>query len=291
MSGREAAILSERAVIEVAGPQARDFLQGLVTVDLDRLEQGSACNGALLTPQGKILFEFMLFDGGPERILLDVRAEAAGELAGRLAFYKLRAKLTIAEAPALAVIALWGEGATPEGIAAPDPRLAALGDRLIAPREGLEEALERAGISLVTAEAYHARRIAHGIPEFIADYPPGDVFPHEADLDQLHGVDFDKGCFVGQEVVSRMQHRGTARKRFIAVGIDGPPPAPGAAVTAGSGTIGTMGSSIDGRGLALLRLDRVGDAQAQDQPIRSEDAVLTPHAPAWARFPIPGASA
>ena len=137
-------------------------------------------------------------------------------------------------------------------------------------------------------EAYESHRIALGVPRGGADFLYGDTFPHEADMDQLAGVDFEKGCFVGQEVVSRMQHRGTARTRVVPVRYDGFAPEAGLPVTAGDKPIGTFGSAAAGHGLALLRLDRTDDALAAGQQLTAGGVILTPHKPAWARFTFPG---
>ena len=213
MTEFRAARLDGRSVILLSGEPARDFLQGLVTADVESLQTGAASNTALLTPQGKILFEFIVFAAGNNRFLIDCPAETAAELAKRLMFYRLRAKVDIAAEPEVAVVALWGGDEAPFGAAFRDPRLAALGWRVILPKIELEALL--AEFETVGEAAYHAHRIAHGVAELGQDYESGAVFPHEADLDQLGGVDFSKGCYVGQEVVSRMHHRGTARSRCI----------------------------------------------------------------------------
>lgn len=284
----QAAILDDRAVVAVAGPAARDFLQGILTVDVADVTDTTARHGALLTPQGKILFEFMLAHGGDAGFLFDVARPLAGDLVKRLMFYRLRAKLEIGERPDLAAVAIWG-GETAPGVdgAFPDPRLAALGWRAILPAGEASARLDGTGAAIVDPAAYHARRIALGVPELGHDFASGDLFPHEADLDQLAGVDFDKGCFVGQEVVSRMQHRGTSRKRFVPVAVDGDAPAPGSDIVAGGRLLGTTGSVADGRGLALVRLDRLGEALAGGQAIESGRARLTPERPDWARFKWP----
>jgi tRNA-modifying protein YgfZ len=209
MADMQAAILGDRAVVAVSGPAARDFLQGIVTVDIADVAPGTARHGALLTPQGKILFEFMVTFGGDDAFLLDVARPLARDLVKRLMFYRLRAKVEIAARDDLTVVSLWGGTAPDFEVAFADPRLAALGWRAILPADEAPVRLAQGGAEIVDRSAYHAYRIALGVPELGADYATGELFPHESDLDQLAGVDFDKGCFVGQEVVSRMQHRGT----------------------------------------------------------------------------------
>jgi len=286
MSETQAAILESHAAISVSGAEARHLLQGLVTSDVDDMEPGTARNSALLTPQGKILFEFILYADTPDRFLLDTLREPAPELVKRLTFYRLRAKVEITEMPDH-IVALWGDEspqAGPRRFA--DPRLPALGRRAILPSSELEATLS--DCMRVSESAYQTHRIALGVAELGPDYGSGEIFPHEADLDQLGGVDFAKGCFIGQEVVSRMHHRGTARSRFVPVEIDGPAPEAGTGIEAGGRTIGKMGSSAGNRGLALLRLDRVGDAIAAGHPIRAGEATLQPVRPDWARFDWPG---
>ena len=283
----KAALLPDRAAVRVEGPEARAFLQGLVTSDMDQVAPGRARHAALLTPQGKILFEFLVAEAGPESFLLDVASAKAAELAKRLGFYKLRAKVEIREAGDLRIAAGWDGAPEAPGTVFPDPRLAALGFRAVAPAEALDAWLASPAVEAVDAAAYEAHRISLGVPEGGRDFPFGDSFPHEADMDQLGGVDFDKGCFVGQEVVSRMQHRGTARRRVVPILIEGPVPPPGTEITAGARAVGEMGSAVAGRGLAMLRLDRVADAAGA--PLRAGGARLRLLKPGWARFEVPGA--
>jgi folate-binding protein YgfZ len=181
-----------------------------------------------------------------------------------------------------------GTGTTDYGLCYPDPRLPALGSRCILPPGTATEAAADLGATLVETSVYEAHRIALGIPRGGYDFQYNDSFPHEADMDQLNGVDFDKGCYVGQEVVSRVEHRGTARKRVVPVAFEFAPET-GVAIMAGEIAVGTMGSSMrGGRGLAMLRLDRVGDALAAGQPLIAGGLALTAVKPGWARFPWPG---
>lgn len=273
------ALLDDRAVLRLSGEATKPFLQGLVTQDVTRLSPGLACYAALLTPQGKILADFFVVDTGTD-LLLDVSGGAAADLARRLALYRLRAKVAIEDvSDRIAVLVVWHEDA-PQALAdVEDPRLAHLGRRVLVEKPVPE--------NLMPKTAYAARRIALGVPEGGHDYGFGEVFPHEADLDQLHGVDFRKGCFVGQEVVSRMEHRGPVRSRFVPVAIEGAAPAMGAPLRAGDRIIGQMGSHQGGRGLALLRLDRVAEAVAAGESLVGDGAVITPLRPDWARFDWP----
>jgi len=278
-----ASLLDDRRVLEVAGADARSFLHNVVTCSVEGLAAGAARYGALLTPQGKIVTDFLLL-GTEDGLLLDVPAVTLDELLKRLTLYRLRAKVTLAARDDLAVAVLWGDGAPPDlPQRFADPRLPALGWRAFVPRAEASRAL--AGAEPGAPAAWHAHRIALGIPEGGRDFVFADAFPHEADMDQLGGVDFRKGCYVGQEVVSRMQHRGTARSRVVPVAIAGPAPEAGAEVTAGERPAGRMGSSAGDRGLALLRLDR-----AAGERLRAGASELTPLQPGWARFRIEGAT-
>ena len=240
--------LGDRGVLKVSGPEAGAFLQGLLTNDVMALQQGEARYAALLSPQGKILFDFLVFCGA-DGFYLDILKAQAADLAKRLGFYKLRAKVEIADLSAgLGIAAFARDPVLATGYR--DPRHEGLGWRAILPLAGL------AGED----ENYKARRIALGVPKGGADFVYGDTFPHEANLDWLHGVDFKKGCYVGQEVVSRVEHRGLARKRIVRVRYGAVAPALGAEVVAGDVALGVMGSSADGMGLAMLRVDRVAEA-------------------------------
>jgi folate-binding protein YgfZ len=221
---------------------------------------------------------------------LDVPKALAPELVTKLNFYKLRAKV-IAEgmSAVLGVMAVWGgQGAAEYGLCYPDPRLPALGTRIMLPPHLAAEAAADIGATLVDAEAYDAHRIALGIPRGGHDFIYGDTFPHEADMDQLHGVDFAKGCYVVQGWVSRMEHRGTARTRIIPFAVCGEPPAPGTGIVAGGKSMGRAGSGMDGRVLGLVRLDRIADALAAGQAIEADGITLVPEKPDWAGFAIPG---
>jgi folate-binding protein YgfZ len=291
----KAALLPDRGVVKVAGDDARKFLNGLLTADLAKVAPGNARYAALLTPQGKIIVDFIIAetnaaDGGG--FFLDCPRALAPALVQRLNFYKLRAKVMIEDlSETLGVLAAWdGARATEVGLCYADPRLPELGSRCMLPPHLAEKAAADLGAALVDAADYEAHRIALGVPRGGGDFIYSDAFPHEADMDQLGGVDFDKGCFVGQEVVSRIEHRGSARTRVVPVAFDGPPPEAGVAVTAGEMSLGMMGSGAGaiGRGLALLRLDRVGEAMAKAVPITAGGIVIRPLKPAWARFEWPG---
>ena len=291
----KAAILPDRGVVKVVGDGARPFLHGLVTADVLHVAPGTARFCALLTPQGKIIADFIMTeapakDGGG--FFLDVPRPVMATLIARLNLYKLRAKVLIEDlSEVLGVLAAWdGGGTTKRGLAYPDPRLPALGQRLMLPPHLAAATAAELGASLVGADEYEGHRIALGVPQGGADFAYGDAFPHESDMDQLGGVDFTKGCYIGQEVVSRMEHRGTARTRAVPVRYDGAAPQAGAQVTAGDRQIGTIGSSAAGRAVALLRLDRAADAIAQNEILSAGGTPIHLIKPAWARFAFPGES-
>jgi folate-binding protein YgfZ len=261
----KAAFLPDRGVVKVSGEDARNFLNGLVTTDMTQLAPGQGRFGALLTPQGKITVDFLITEapsGHGGGFLLDCPRPLAQPLTDKLGFYKLRAKVGVENlSESLGVIAAWdGDFAMKPDLAFADPRDAALGWRILAPRDLTQKVADLIGADLVDSAEYEAHRIATGVPRGGLDFMYGDAFPHETNMDRLHGVDFDKGCYVGQEVVSRMQHRGTARTRTVRVILEGAPPEAGTAVLAGDKPVGTMGSTSGQNGLALLRTDRVTDA-------------------------------
>ncbi|HMB10008.1 folate-binding protein [Saliniramus sp.] len=281
--------LDDRAVLHVAGEAAHGFLDGLITSDVDNAQPGKPIFAALLTPQGKILFDFFLHvapeaEGG---FYLDCRSDMLPELAKRLKFYRLRAKVTLDARPDdLAIIAGWDDATVPKTAlaAGPDPRLAALGWRAIA-TAGDAPAGDASG------DDYKAHRMAHGMPEGGSDYAFGETFPHEALMDHNGGVDFTKGCYVGQEVVSRMQHRGTARTRFVPVtALAGALPEPGVEITAGGKVVGTCVSTTQDRAMAKLRLDRVADALESGIALESGQARLALIQPDWLGISLPRAA-
>ena len=268
----KAAFLPDRGVVKVSGEDARSFLNGLVTADVTQLEPGMGRFGALLTPQGKIVVDFLITEvpaGHGGGFLIDCPRPLAPELAKKLGFYKLRAKVTVENlSDSLGVIAAWdGDPAMRPDLAFSDPREARLGWRILAPEDLTQTVAGLIGADLVDSADYESHRIASGVPRGGLDFIYGDAFPHETNMDRLHGVDFDKGCYVGQEVVSRMQHRGTARTRTVRVTLDGLRPEPGVPILAGEKPVGTMGSAADNHGLALIRTDRVADALDAGVPL------------------------
>ena len=252
------AVLKSRALIALGGEDWRDFLQGLITQDVATLQPGELRFGALLTPQGRLLFDLFVV-GREDGALLDVEAEHRAALTMRLTMYRLRAKVTIAadEAP---VLVLFGGQDAPEGWMV-DPRLAALGWR------GYGAAVP-AGAAEVGEAAYDAHRLALGVPG-PADWGVEKTYPIEANFDLLNGIDFHKGCFVGQETTSRMKRRGQIKNRMLPLSFDGAAPAFDAEVLAGDRRAGEVLSGQDGRAMALVRLDRIdGELTADGKPVQ-----------------------
>ncbi len=279
------ATLSGRALVEVAGEDAHAFLDRLLTVDVDDVVARGAGFGALLTPQGKIIADFVITatDGG---FLIDLPAPLAADVIKRLTMYRLRARATIREAGAdVAVLVVFGgdgaEGPALPGRAVADPRHVGLGLRAYVPAEAAE------GLVNAGEAEWQALRTRLGIPEGGTDFAYGDAFPHEAAMDQIAGVDFEKGCYVGQEVVSRMQHRGTARKRPVLLHGAADLPPTGTPVTADGKSAGTLGSVAGTDGLAILRLDRIHGAAA----LRAGDVAVTASLPGWAGYGWPEVAA
>lgn len=261
----KAAFLADRGVVKVSGEDARHFLDGLVTTNVEKVQPGTARFGALLTPQGKIIADFLITEaagGQGGGFLLDCPKALAQQLTDRLGIYKLRAKVSVENlSGSLGVLAVWGgEPSLKPDLTFADPRHDRMGWRVLVPEDLAAKAAAAIGATMSDFSAYDSHRIACGVPRGGADFIYGDAFPHETNMDRLHGVDFDKGCYVGQEVVSRMEHRGTARTRIVRMKIEGSMPEAGAAVVAGDKSLGTMGSTADGFGLALLRTDRTSDA-------------------------------
>lgn len=269
----EPARLNDRALLALTGPEAGDFLQGLVTNDVKALAPGKAVYAALLAPQGKILFDFLI-SGNKEAILLDCPAPAREALARKLRMYRLRARIAIEDRDDLVVFA--GLAAPPPGAVATydDPRHPGLPRRAIAPPEAVAS-------GLAGPDAYHALRRALGIPEG-ADFGSDKVFAMDGGLDELHGVSFTKGCYVGQELTARMKHRATSRKRILtARAATGPLPAPGTPLTAGARPIGEMLTADGPDGFALVRQDWLAEAMAQNSPVMAGQIAVALRRPAW----------
>lgn len=266
---------ADRANLSVAGEDARAFLDNLLTADTGAPVK--AAFAALLTPQGKILFDMLIFTG-KDRYLLNVAKEQAPALMKRLTLYRLRAKVTISEFEGSRTFVMWGGGNPEHGFT--DPRLPELGCWHIADAADPEPEGEKR-----PPQDWHGHRIRLGVPLGGTDFEFGSAFPHDVNMDDLNGVDFEKGCYVGQEVVSRMKHRGTARKRTMIVRSSQDLSA--GDVLAGDRTIGTAGAASGTTALAVLRLDRASKALADGVPLTLGGSGVTLERPGYARFSWP----
>ena len=286
MSEANISILKSRSVVEITGEEARGFLDNLITVNMAGVDEKNAGYGGLLTPQGKILFDFFVISS-PGGFLFDCAASQRDDFIKRLTFYKLRAKVEIADrSDELAPAAMWGDE-TPQSVGFTDPRTPLAGKRVIAPAEKLTSIDARN----LDEAAYHAHRIGLGLGDTDMDIGSAEMFPHEANFDQFGGVDFKKGCYVGQEVVSRMEHRATARKRLVPVSSSGEQLVSGTSVTRNGKSIGTVMSVSGSAGIALLRLDRAQECYDAGGDLEADGVTLELTRPAWARFELPGRKA
>jgi folate-binding protein YgfZ len=265
----------------VSGPDAEHFLQNILTTDLDTLKPGEAKPGALLSPQGKILFDFLISRAGDNGFQLECRADIADDFVRRLTLYRLRAKAEITKQDQVLVSVAWGDDSTAslsDSSALADTRFQ---DITVTRTYGGEA---RDGGD---ANGWLDLRIGHGIAESGSDYQLGDVFPHDVLLDETGGVGFKKGCYVGQEVVSRMQHRGTARRRVLIASADGTLSASGTELTVAGRPVGVLGSVGGRTGLAIARTDRVKAAVDTGETIMAGDVPVTLAIPHWAKFTFP----
>jgi len=287
-------LLDDRGVLAVSGPDRRPFLQGLVSNDVEKVGPTAARYAAFLTAQGKYLHDFMMVEAG-ESIWLDTEAARLGDLKRRLSMYRLRAKAALEERSGLCVTAIFGADAPAalglssepgaarpfgSGIAFVDPRLAALGARAILPLERARALLGDAGIAEAGFDSYDRLRLSLGIPDGTRDLVLEKSILLEAGFDELNGVDWEKGCYIGQELTARTKYRGLVKKRLMPVKIEGPTPLPGTIVTMDGRGVGEMRSSRDGLGLALLRIEPVREGKT----LAAGDATLVPLRPAWMRL-------
>jgi hypothetical protein len=260
MSKGQAFHLTDRGVVEVAGPDAVTFLQGLATNDVAKVQAGRAVYAALLTPQGKVIYDFLIAVAPDGALWLDCVKAHAADLSARLRKYKLRAKVTVTDRTNdLTVFALSHPPTNSRGVVFEDPRLPQLGIRAVVP--GSDTTSIESEFEGRDAAEYEARRLALGVPNAATDIPPETQFPLDCNFEELHGVDFEKGCYVGQELTARMKHRATARRRMLPVNATTALPPAGTVLKMGNSDVGEMRGSVGPRGMALVRLDRLGNAE------------------------------
>lgn len=263
--------LNDRTVMILDGAEAGHFLHNLITANIETLVDGKAQPAALLSPQGKILFDFLISPAPSGGYQLDIRTSIADDFIKRLTLYKLRAKVTFDKCTDLPVIAGWNSPA-PNGAIA-DGRFPETADVWRLYGDGAQQNAER--------PVWDRLRIEHGVAESGQDFALGDVFPHDILMDQNHGVDFRKGCYVGQEVVSRMHHRGTARKRVAIVNATTGLPDSGTSILAGEKPVGTLGTVTGHQAMAIVRTDRVANAMTADLPLTTGSLEITMALPEW----------
>jgi folate-binding protein YgfZ len=297
-----------RSVLTVNGEDRASFLQGLISNDTTRISPAAAVYSAFLTPQGKYLYDFSIAarsdDAGAEIYLLDVEAARRADLLKRLSMYRLRSKVALADGSANWVVAVIYGAKALEALALPeqagaarplgagvvftDPRLPTLGARAILPAAHAEALLQAAGLQPGDATAYDRLRLSLGIPESPIDLVPDKSILLESGFDELHGVDWQKGCYMGQELTARTKYRGLVRKRLLPVTITGAPPAPGTPIMAGEREVGEMRShAADGSvGIAMLRLEALEALRGGGSvTLQAGETILTPHLPDWVRLP------
>jgi folate-binding protein YgfZ len=287
--------LSQRGLLTVAGEDRRAFLQGLISNDINKVDGTRAIYSGFLTAQGRYLHDFFVAEIG-DLFYLDCERERLDDLRRRLSLYKLRAKVTLAAAADMAVVALFGPGTVPAlglqeeagsgrplygGVVYVDPRLVGLGARAIVPRDKLD-AFTTMGFQPASFATYDALRLSLGVPDGSRDLPVEKALLLENGFDELNGVDWKKGCYVGQELTARMKYRALTRKRLTPVRIDGPAPQPGTAVMLDGQEAGEMRSTHGTLGLALLRLEMIEQAEKDGRPLTAGSARVTPVKPAWA---------
>jgi folate-binding protein YgfZ len=294
MADARFALLDDRGVLSVGGPDRRSFLQGLVSNDVGKVGPTQARYAALLTAQGKYLHDFMMIELG-EALLFDGERARLADLKRRLSIYRLRARVTLDERPDLAVAAGFGADglaaidlqgepgrarAFAGGVAYVDPRLAVLGVRFMLPRDTALSALAAAGFVATRPEAYDRLRLGLGVADGSRDLVLEKSILLEAGFDELNGIDWDKGCYIGQELTARTKYRGLVKRRLMPVVISGPPPATGTLVLAEGREVGEMRSSREDLGLALLRID----PRLNGKRLSAGDAVVIPETPSWMRL-------
>lgn len=301
------AIAPDRGVIAITGEDRVAFLQGLVSNDVAKVAADHAIYAALLTAQGRYLHDFFIAAHSDPKagdaLLIDVERERLPDLLKKLSLYKLRSKVALKDASAeWAVALLWGDQtaatlkldaqpgkaiALEGGVAFIDPRLAALGARALLPIHQAEIELSAMGFGAGKRADYDALRLKLGVPDGARDLPIEKAILLESGFDELNGIDWDKGCYMGQELTARTKYRGLVRKRLLPVAVEGAVPPPGTPITFAGKDAGEMRSGFDGRAMALLRLEAVQAAQQAGQALQAGSSALRPEIPPWMKLPEP----
>jgi len=297
MAALSFALFDDRAALEVAGEDRVSYLQGLVSNDVAKAGPARALHAALLTAQGRYLHDFFIVALG-DAFVLDAEAARLDDLRRRLSLYKLRSKVTITPSARFEIAAAWGEGAARAlgladatgaarslagGVAFVDPRLASLGARLLLPQGDAARTLEGLGFAPAAREDYDRMRLALGVPDGSRDLAVEKALLVESGFDELNGIDWQKGCFIGQEITARMKYRGLAKKRLVPVAVEGDLPPPDTPIMLGGEEAGELRSGRDGVALALLRLELIEKSLETGEKLSAGGARLTPQKPAWAR--------
>lgn len=298
MSDRHFVQIGKRGLVTVAGADRKPFLQGLISNDIERVGPDRALWAALLTPQGKYLHDFFVVEIG-ETLFLDCEGDRLMDLGKRLHRFKLRARVDLGIADAFAVYALFGDAAletldlpSEAGAARPfnggvvytDPRIPAVGARALLPQDDAAQALIASGFAEASATDYDRLRLSHGLSDGSRDLIVEKSTLLESNFDELHGVDWNKGCYMGQELTARTKYRGLVRKRLMPVRIEGPVPQAGTPVMADGKEIGEMRSGLDGLGLALIRLERLAETDPESGALMAGEARIFPEKPGWANY-------
>jgi folate-binding protein YgfZ len=287
MTGSSFCLLPHRSVIAVSGADRVEFLQGLISNDTTKVAPGQAIWAALLTPQGRFLNDMFVADAGGETLLLETERERAPALAKKLKMYTLRSKATVEDrSAAMEVAVAFGDDASKAlgldgAIAFVDPRLEALGVRVIAPAGQAAALLAGRDFAEAPLAAYDSLRLALGVPDGSRDLIVEKALLLENGFDELNGVDWKKGCYMGQELTARTKYRALIRKRLFPVKVEGALPEPGAPVLLDGEEVGELRSGSGDRALALLKVEAARGGGA----LTAGDARVTPEVPAWMRLP------
>ena len=289
--------LTDRGIVSVSGPDSRDFLQGLISNDITQVSSDKAIYAALLTPQGKYLFDFFISQLG-EKLLIECEKSRTSELMKRLRMYKLRANADLLdETEDYSIFALWGDGVREAmglnkmglgsakeksgGVQMIDPRLEAVGGRIVFPINSAATEIKLIGARLASLSDYDLHRLKLGLPNASSDMVIDKAILIESGFDELNGIDWNKGCYMGQELTARTKYRGLVKKRLVSITIEGATPEPGTPIMVGDKSVGEMRSSNGKSGIALLRLDQLENDATN---YICGQAILSPSKPEWAKF-------